>query len=58
MGVKSRKINTAHSENPYERTTVKITRRAARKIELIVATRIAEQDKPKLNYDSLFTFPK
>lgn len=37
---------------------MKLTRRAARRIELIVATRAAERERPKLNYDSLFAFPK
>ena len=37
---------------------MKLTRRAARRIELIVATRAAEKPKPQLNYDSLFAFPK
>jgi hypothetical protein len=32
---------------------MKITRRTARKIQLIVATRRAERETPKLNYDDL-----
>lgn len=36
---------------------MKLARRAAQRIQLIVATRVAEQEKPKLNYDSLFAFP-
>ena len=38
---------------------MKLTRRAARRIELIVAIRAAERPKrPELNFDSLFNFPK
>lgn len=36
---------------------MKLTRRAAQRIQLIVATRVAEKEPLKLNYDSLFAFP-
>jgi hypothetical protein len=35
---------------------MKLTRRATRRIQLIIATRKAEQETPKLDYDTLMEY--